>query len=127
MTKRKRNKSNYPSMNKEESKNKFVDSLYDSLNEGNEYGSIVSIIPKPSVELFDEVVKGLRVIQSIRNRPCVCYVGNVVRNDSGDSGVDSTDDLPFIEMIKKVPNEFDKVDVFLATRGGSGHQIGRFV
>jgi hypothetical protein len=57
----------------------------------------------------------------------LAYVGNVVRGDSGNSGIDSSDDLPFIEMVQKVPAENKKVDVYLATRGGSGHQVSRFV
>jgi ClpP class serine protease len=57
----------------------------------------------------------------------LAYVGNVVRGDSGNSGIDSSDDLPFIEMVQKVPAENKKVDVYLATRGGSAHQVSRFV
>jgi hypothetical protein len=104
---------------------KAVDSLYDLIQEGSEYASIVDKLT--GVELFDEVIKGLKVIQHLRERPCLAYVGNVVRADNGESGVDPTDDLPFAEMIKKVPSDIKKVDIFLATRGGSGQQISRFV
>jgi hypothetical protein len=34
---------------------------------------------------------------------CLAYVGNVVKTGKGDSGIDSTDDLPFIELVQKVP------------------------
>lgn len=106
---------------------KVVDSLLDTLEDGNEYGSIVSVVPKQGLELFDELIRGLNEIEEIRERPCLTYVGNVVRDDSGNSGVDSTDDLPFFEMVQKVPKDVQKVDILLATRGGSGHQISRFV
>lgn len=105
----------------------IVKSLLDSMVDGDEYGSIVSAMPPKELNLIDEVIRGLVEIEKVRNRPCLAYVGNVVRKDSGDSGVDSTDDLPFIEMVKKVPADIKEVDVFLATRGGSGHQISRFV
>lgn len=106
---------------------RVVDSLLDTIEDGNEYGSIVSVVPRNDLELFDEVVRGIKEIETIRKRSCLTYIGNVVRNDSGDSGVDSTDDLPFFEMVQKVPVTEKKIDILLATRGGSGHQISRFV
>ena len=104
-----------------------VTSLLDAIEEGNEYQSIVSVVPKSNLDLLDEVVRGLKVIESIRQRLCLTYIGDVVRNDVGDSEIDSTDDLPFQEMIQKVPTTETKIDILLATRGGSAHQIGRFV
>lgn len=106
---------------------KTVDSLLDNMQDGNEYGSIVSAVPQPSLDLFDEVVRGINKIEGLRERPCLVYVGNVVRRESGDSGIDSTDDLPFIEMVQKVPAEIKKADIYLATLGGSAHQVSRFV
>lgn len=103
-----------------------VKSLLDSMVDGYEYGSIVSAMPPKELNLIDEAIRGLEAIEKIRNRPCLAYVGNVVRKDSGDSGIDPTDDLPFIEMVKKVPAEKKEVDIFLATRGGSAHQVSRF-
>jgi hypothetical protein len=106
---------------------KIVSSLLDSMQDGNEYGSIVSLIPQAELDLFDEVTKGIMEVERIRERSCLAYVGNVVRGDSGDSGIDSTDDLPFIEMVQKEPLENKKIDVYLGTRGGSAHQVSRFV
>lgn len=106
---------------------KVVGSLLDAIEDGNEYGSIVSVVPKQGMELFDEVIRGINEIETVRKRPCLAYVGNVVRNDSGGSGVDSTDDLPFFEMVQKVPATENKIDILLATRGGSALQISRFV
>lgn len=105
---------------------KVVNSLLDNMQDGNEYGSIVSLSTPVEMDLFDEVIRGIQEIENIRERPCLTYVGNVVRS-GGDSGIDSTDDLPFIEMVQKVPPEHKKVDLFLATLGGSAHQVSRFV
>lgn len=104
-----------------------VDSLLEHMQDGNEYGSIISLVPKPTVDIINDVIRGMSEIEKIRNRPCLAYVGNVVRNDDGTSGVDSTDDLPFVEMVNRIPLSEKKVDVVLATRGGSAHQISRFV
>lgn len=105
----------------------IVDSLLDNMQDGNEYGSIVSLSTPQELDLFPEVVRGLNEIETIRERPCLVYVGNVVRSGNGNSGIDSTDDLPFIEMVRKVPQEHKKIDLFLATLGGSAHQVSRFV
>ena len=104
-----------------------VKSLLDIMEDGHEYGSIVSAKPSGELEIFDELITGIRAIEEARGRPCLCYVGNVVKPGEGDSGVDSTDDLPFAEMVKKVPEDVDSVDVFLVTNGGSAHQVSRFV
>lgn len=104
-----------------------VPSLLDAIEEGHEYGSIVSKVPPADFDIIDDVVRGIKEIQELRGHPCLVYVGNVVRKDAGDSGVDSSDDLPFHEMINRVPSDIKEVDIYLATRGGSAHQISRFV
>jgi hypothetical protein len=96
------------------------------MQDGNEFGSIVSLLPDPNVDLMDELVAGLAEIEKLRGRPCLAYVGNVVRAD-GLAGVDSSDDVPFAEMVSKVPSGVTEVDVVLATNGGSAHQVSRFV
>ena len=105
----------------------LVDSLLDVIRDGNEYGSIVSVLPKPGYDLLNDIVRGITNIEKIRNRPCLAYIGNVVSRDDGTSGIDQTDDLPFIELVNSVPKTERKVDVLLSTRGGSGHQVSRFV
>lgn len=104
-----------------------VPSLLDKMEDGNEYGSIVSVSPAQGQEIFDEIDKGLKEIEAATGRPCLCYTGNVVRAGDGESGIDSTDDLPFTEMLKQVPEGTASVDIFLVTNGGSGHQVNRFV
>lgn len=103
-----------------------VPSLLDAMEDGNEYGSIVPVTPAPGLDLMDELVRSLKEIEELRERPCLAYVGNVVRPD-GQAGIDSSDDLPFSEMVSKVDSSATKVDVFLGTNGGSAHQVSRFV
>lgn len=73
---------------------KIVNSLLDSMRDGNEYGSIVDASPPAELDLFDEIIKGLEAIENIRHHPCLVYAGNVVRRDSGDQG--SRVILPFL-------------------------------
>lgn len=101
-------------------------SLLDHMQDGNEYGSIVGLAPDSSLDLVAELVRAVRDIEAWRERPCLCYVGNVITGDF-QSGIDATDDLPFAEMVASVPAEVKKVDLYLATRGGSAHQVSRFV
>ena len=109
------------------SQQRIVDSVLDAMKDGNQSGSIVDVIPRDGLDLVGELARGLDEIERIRSRPCLAYVGNVVRPDAPESGIDSTDDLPFLELVKQVPQEYNKVDIFLVTRGGSAQQVNRFV
>lgn len=104
-----------------------VASLLDAMQDGNEYGSIVGVLPPDNANLLDEVLRAMQAVEALRHRPCIAYVGNVVRADSGESGIDATDDVPFAELVASVPAASREVDVLLATRGGSAHQVSRFV
>ena len=104
-----------------------VPSLLAAMKDGNEYGSLVDLAPPNGFDVLNEVVVALRDVQQLRGRPAIMYCGNVVRRDNGDSGVDATDDLPFAELVASVPVDQRAVDVVLSTRGGSAHQISRFV
>jgi hypothetical protein len=101
-------------------------SLLDSMEDGREYASIVGKMPD-HFDLVQELQRGLKEISGTRGgRPCLLYVGNVPKG-SADSAIIAKDDLPFMEMIRTVPKEHRAVDVFLATNGGSGAQVARFV
>lgn len=103
-----------------------VESLVGQMVDGNEYGSIVDKVPPPHTNILDEVKKAIAEIEAIRQRPCIAYVGNIVRPGEGCS-IDLSDDLPFAEMVQSAPQGQKSVDVFLATPGGSGQQVVRFV
>ena len=105
----------------------IVESLLEAVQTGNEYTSIVDKKLPPGTNLLDDVARGIAEIERLRGRPCIMYVGNVVKKDQGESSIDSSDDLPFREMVAKVPADHRSIDVLLATRGGSGHQVSNFV
>lgn len=106
----------------------LVSSLLDEIQDGNEYQSIVDKVPPPGFNLIEDVTRGIAEIEAIRGRPCLIYAGNVVKkDDSGNSSIDSSDDLPFREMVAKVPATHRSVDIFLATNGGSAQQVSNFV
>lgn len=102
-----------------------VDSLLDRMEVGNEYGSIVGLVPK-AVDLVPELRRALSEIEAVRGRPCICYLANVVRSGP-ETSVHDSDQLPFHEMVGLVPAESRSVDVLLSTPGGSGEQVTRFV
>ncbi len=103
-----------------------IASLLTSMRDGHEYASIVGVVPPPDSNLLDDIKQALAEIEAIRGRPCICYVGNVIAG-TPESGVITKDDLPFAEMVNSVPADQRSVDVFLATQGGSGAQVARFV
>lgn len=104
-----------------------VPSLLGAMTDGREYGSIVDKVPPEGTNILEEVIRAVQDIAQVRGRPCIAYCGNVVRDDKGGSGIDSTDDLPFRELIGSVPAVHRKVDILLSTRGGSAQQVERFV
>lgn len=101
-------------------------SFYQHMVDGKEYESIVGWMLEPGLNLVEQVKLGIREIEAVRKRPCIAYLGNVVKG-SPDSAIVDSDDLPFAELVNSVPNESRSVDVLLATNGGLGHQVPRFV
>jgi hypothetical protein len=101
-----------------------VPSLLDIMQDGNEYGSIVSYV-QPG-DLMLELRRALTDIEAIRGRPCLCYAANVVR-PVPDTSIQASDHLPFAEMVGRVDSAAKKVDILLATPGGSGEQVTLFV
>ncbi len=105
---------------------KKVDSLLDSMQDGNEYASIVSLLPN-NPDLVPEIRRAINDIENIRkNRFLICYFANVVR-PVPDNTILSSDDLPFNEMVNKVDSSLTEIDVMVVTPGGSGQQVSQFV
>jgi hypothetical protein len=101
-------------------------SLLDLMKDGSEYASIIGAVPDPNLNLIAELRRAVAEIEGLRDRPCLLYIGNVA-NGEADSAVNPKDDLPFSEMVRAVPPEVRRIDVLLATNGGQGSQIARFV
>ena len=68
-----------------------VQPLLDAMVDGQEYASIVSVMPPQGVNLVDYLKQAISDIQSVRGRPCISYIGNVV-NGKADSGLITKDD-----------------------------------
>jgi hypothetical protein len=96
--------------------------------DGNEFGSIVALRPA-SDDLVPELRRAIAVVEQIRGRRCVCYVGNVVKDlkDPAETAIRPGDHLPFNEMIGQVPSTITEVDLFLVTPGGVAEQVTQFV
>jgi len=95
------------------------------MQDGNEYASVANLAPE-NVDFNAEIRRAIADLEGIRGRPCACYVGNVIGTASEGSAIEAADDLPFNEMIASIPGE-TAIDVFLASNGGSGSQVARFV
>ena len=113
------------SPNKNLAQIKKVDSLLDSMTDGNEYESIVSLLPN-NTDLVPELRRAINEIENIRQRPLICYFANVVR-PVPDVSILSSDDLPFNEMVNKIDSTKIEVDVMVVTPGGTGQQVSQFV
>lgn len=102
-----------------------VPSLLDRMQLGNEYGSIVSLRPS-SGDLVPETRRAIQEIEAVRGRRCLCYVANVIK-DITDTSIHPSDHLPFNEMVEKIPEGINDIDVFLVTPGGYAEQVTQFV
>jgi hypothetical protein len=106
---------------------RVVKSLLDEMVEGREYSSILGLNPQ-GMDLKTEILKAISAIETIRQRPLICYVANVVNTRIKSSiGIDSTDDLPFAELVQSVALSSKDVDIMLVTPGGSAEQVAKFV
>ncbi len=104
---------------------KEVDSLLDKMEDGNEYGSIVSFVPR-SGNVIPDIRKALAEVEKIRERPAVCYLANVIK-PLPNTSIDLSDDLPFNELVSSIDDQQTDLDILLATGGGSGQQVSQFV
>ena len=102
-----------------------VGSLLDLMVDGREYQSILDA--QVQFDAVTEVKRALREIEQVRGRPCIAYVGNVVSAGLPGSEIGPADDVPFAELVASIPADETRVDVLLASNGGSGQQVGRFV
>lgn len=104
---------------KDDSSNiKKVNSLLDEMKDGREYESIIPLTPITS-DLVPEIKRAISEIENIRSRPLLCYFANVVR-PMPEVLIQSSDDLPFNEMVNSVESSIMDVDVMVVTPGGSG-------
>lgn len=105
----------------------YVDSLLDTMKDGNEYGSIIDAVPKSPL-LRDEVRRAISEIEAIRDRPLLVYAANVLKAKVDvPVSIVLADDLPFAEMVAAVPADVKAIDVLVVTPGGVAQQVAKFV
>lgn len=108
-------------------KTPVVTSLLDCMKEGQEYSSIVGH-PKVNIDGRTEILRSIHEISTARNRPLICYVANVVNSNISQSiSIDSSDDIPFLETLKSIPDTEKELDVILVTPGGSAETVDYWV
>lgn len=104
-----------------------VGSFLDHMVDGREFESLLKF-KEINLDITTEIRKSMAEIAGVRNRPAICYMSNVVNSNIKSSrSINSTDDLPFSEMIASVPKEIKEIDVIIITGGGSGEQVSKFV
>jgi hypothetical protein len=95
--------------------------------EGREYVSLVDVAPAPEMNFRDEIRRAVSEVEGVRNRPLICYMGNVVRSLEAPASINRSDDLPFSEMVASVPNSATSIDIAIVTPGGLVQQVSHFV
>ena len=98
--------------------------------EGTEYLNILRMPKGKKNSLGYEIQKALNEISSIRARPFICYVSNVLNPvvmGSGSVSIDNSDDGPFMEMLRTIPEDERNIDIILVTPGGSADSVDFFV
>ncbi len=104
-----------------------ANSLLDKMIEGREFESILKY-KAIQMDLRDEIGKAIKHIQTIRSRPIICYLANVVNSRiNAPISIDKSDDLPFAEMVESIPADVKAIDIILVTPGGSAQQVAKFV
>ncbi len=106
---------------------KTTESLLDKMVDGREFESMLQF-KAINIDLASELRKSINEIQTIRKKPLICYLANVINSKiKAQISVDNNDELPFSEMISSISDEIKEIDVMLVTPGGSGQQIAKFV
>ena len=120
---------NYPRFNNKPARSQPVShSLLDLMVDGREYQSIVG--KNVSIQLDVEMKRALEDIQAIRKRPIICYISNMLNPAIAGKtslSIDNSDDAPFIEILRAIPEEEKAVDIILVTPGGSADTVDYFV
>ncbi len=104
-----------------------VTSLLDNMIDGVEFESLIKV-KAVNLNLVEEIRRSINEIETIRERPLFCYLGNIINTSIKSSiSIDYNDDLPFSEMISTVDKKVKDIDIILVTPGGSAQQVAKFV
>lgn len=100
-------------------------SLLDVMKDGKEFESLISHNYE-NLNILSEIRRSIKEIEDARKRPSICYIANVVRGIDNIS-IETSDELPFAEMVASIPSEEEEIDVILVTPGGLATTVGNFV
>lgn len=100
--------------------------ILDKMVDGREFESLV-LTQFQNVNVAEEIRKSIKEVEEIRKIPLVCYVANVVKQTTGSISIDTSDDLPFNEMLNCIDNSIKEIDIVLVTPGGFANQAAQFV
>lgn len=103
----------------------IASSLLDVMEDGREFESLIKY-QYNNLNILGEIRRSISEIQKARAKNCICYIANVLHSNINNS-IDSTDDLPFNEMVNSVPDSIKEIDVILVTPGGLANQVNNFV
>lgn len=104
-----------------------IDSLLDKMIDGKEYSSIIGL-NNVKIDLGQEYLRIINEISTIRGRPLICYIANVINPQITQSiSIDNADGTPFLEMLNNVPFKSKGIDILLVTPGGSAETVSFFV
>ena len=93
------------------------------MEDGKEYASILGL-QNLEVDLREELLRSINEISSIRKRPLICYVSNVINTNISQSiSINNSDDAPFLEMIRNIPTTEKNIDILIVTPGGSAETV----
>jgi hypothetical protein len=106
---------------------KVMSSLLDVMEDNHEFESLLKY-NYIDLDIRSEIRRAIKEIENIRNRPLICYVSNVVRqNVKAPISINSEDDLPFTELLSTTTRSEKGIDILLVTPGGSAQQVDKFV
>ena len=108
-------------------KAQMITSILDHMREGEEYSSIIGL-QNVNVDARTELLRSISEISNIRQRPLLCYISNVVNSRITQSiSIDSSDDAPFLEALRSIPDGEKELDIILVTPGGSAETVDYWV
>ena len=126
MSKKKKNVSQKPATEFSIAPQNRTKSFLDIMQPNNEYKSLYAYAAD-DIDFAVEIKRSLKEIQQCRKRYPICYVSNSLNPHVSGASIDQTDDLPFSELVKSVPEDVKDVDVIIVTSGGSADQVSKFV
>lgn len=113
---------------KESMQNNTTISLLPLMKDGQEFSSIISAPIAGQIDVIKDARSALSEIQQIRQKPAILYISDVINGKGGqDNSIVPKDDLVFAELVNSVPTDVKDIDLIIATPGGSGVQVAKFV